>query len=392
MSIESKRKFILTGGTGFLGSYLFIELCKKGYPVTLLCRSKDGVCAAKRVESIIKWFGFKPEDFPYLKVIEGRIDADGLGLEESYYSELAVKGIEFIHCASDTDFAERNRSVIESVNIGSLKNVLKSAKDSGAVHFHYLSTAYSAGAFEGECPEELSYPDKFTNVYEETKNKAEKIAGAFCKENKIKLTIYRPSIVYGESGTGRSRKFNALYYPVKAVSYIRDIMLKDIIERGGKRAFELGVTLRDNGTLVMPIRLKSITGGKLNLIPVDFFAKAMTAIIEISGNGGIHHIVNGDPGDLGELIIYTSKYFRIEGLRVVNGDSEGAGNKNGLEELFENYIKMYLPYIADKRVFLTDKTSYLLSDKNIVCPKMNYEIFKKCIDYAVISEWGRDQR
>ncbi|MBN2857438.1 MAG: hypothetical protein JXN63_03465 [Candidatus Delongbacteria bacterium] len=48
---------------------------------------------------------------------------------------------------------------------------------------------------------------------------------------------------------------------------------------------------------------------------------------------------------------------------------------------------MYLPYIADKRNFSTDRTDDILSGENIKCPKMTYDIFRKCIDYAAGSGW-----
>jgi nucleoside-diphosphate-sugar epimerase len=386
--MRTERKFLITGGTGFLGSYLFISLCEKGYPVTLLCRPKDNSCAEERVEKILKWFGRTYDDFPGLRVIEGRIENEMFGIRPEKYVELLKDTGEIIHCASDTDFAESNRTVIESVNIGFLKNMLNFAKESDCKHFHYLSTAYSAGRFEGECPEELSYPEMFTNVYEETKNRAEKEAFSYCTENGIKLTIYRPSIVYGESDTGRSRKFNAFYFPIKAISYIKDIMIKDVLERGGKRAAALGVSLKNNGALVIPIRLRTIYGGSLNLIPVDFFTKAVTALIENAENGGIYHLVNRDQVELEDVLTFTSEYFNVEGLRVYQENGEDS-ERTGMEELFESYIKMYLPYIGDKRIFLTERADEILKNQKISCPKMTYEIFKKCIDYAELTAWGK---
>ncbi|MBN2857439.1 MAG: SDR family oxidoreductase [Candidatus Delongbacteria bacterium] len=317
MSTDLSRKFLITGGTGFLGSYLFTELLKRGYDITLLCRPQNGKTPKERVEGILKWFGLENKETENLKVIEGYIDRDGLGLTEDNCMIMYSGISEVIHCASDTDFSERNRKVIEAANIGCLNNVLEFAKKSGACHFHYLSTAYSSGTDEGELSEEISYPSGFTNVYEETKNRAEKLADAFCRENGMRLTIYRPSIVYGESLTGRSRKFNAFYYPVKAISYIKQIMLKDIKEKGGRRAAALGVSMKDEGTVIMPIRIRSAREGSINLIPVDFFVKAMTAVLEDNRKGGIHHIVNKEPGGLSELIEYTSRYFGIEGLEVV---------------------------------------------------------------------------
>ncbi len=67
----------------------------------------------------------------------------------------------------------------------------------------------------GICPETLTDTRSFFNVYEETKHLAEMAAADCCSREGIRLNIFRPSIVYGHSRTGKTLRFNALYYPVK---------------------------------------------------------------------------------------------------------------------------------------------------------------------------------
>jgi len=60
--------------------------------------------------------------------------------------------------------------------------------------------------------------------------------------------------------------------------------------------------------------------------------------------------------------------------------------RNPPEELLYHFIKPYLPYISDKRIFIRENTD------RITCydlpPDLDYEIFRKCMNYAVSADWG----
>ena len=78
---------------------------------------------------------------------------------------------------------------------------------------------------------------------------------AACREMHLPLSIYRPSIVYGDSRTGRSLLFNALYHPVRTALFIKDLYERDILERGGRKAVEMGVRMEPDGTLTVLYRI-----------------------------------------------------------------------------------------------------------------------------------------
>ncbi len=180
--------------------------------------------------------------------------------------------------------------------------------------FHYVSTAYAAGRKTGVCREELVENKEFTNYYEETKCRAEWMVSERCGQEGIRLSIYRPSIVYGNSETGRSIKFNAVYYPIKMLLFLKNLYEADIREQGGRRAGEMGVKLTDEGGLYLPIRVPVAENGGLNLIPVNYFTEAFVALMEECLEGGIFHIVNPRLTRIEDLIDYMQKLFRIEGL------------------------------------------------------------------------------
>lgn len=383
---KADKYYLLTGATGFLGSFLLNELLERGYRVAVLSRASNNETAKKRIAGILEWFGSNDNPAANITVFEGSLEKEKFGMKSEEYALMSNSVSDIIHCASETSFSEKKRAELETVNVTGLKNMLQFAKSSNTKIFHYISTTYTAGISSGMCREELHFTKKFYNAYEETKNTAEHICSEFCRKNEIDLNIYRPSIVYGHSKTGRTRKFNAFYYPVKALSYIKDIMMKDIEERDGKRASAMGVIKKADGKIFMPIKFFTKRLGKINLIPVDFFTEAFCSIMEKDEINKIYHIAGEKPCGLSELLSFTGKYFGIEGLETVY-DQPLSDVKNPLEDLFNSYIKMYLPYISDERNFDVSNSKEILSLSGLRCPEFNYQAFEKAVDYAVETGW-----
>jgi nucleoside-diphosphate-sugar epimerase len=295
---------------------------------------------------------------------------------------------EIVHCASSTSFAERKRAGLEAVNLGGLAHVLDLAGRTGCRRFHLISTAYVAGVASGLCPEELVRPPAFFNVYEETKCRAEWLAAERCAAAGIRLTIHRPSIVYGHSETGRSLLFNALYYPVRTAVFLKNLYETDIRERGGRKAAEMGVSLDRDGGLHMPIRIAVENGFGINVVPIDFFVRAFGAIREEATDGGVFHIVSGRQTDLADVIGYTRALFRIRGITACPAPQMEGKARNALEAVFEAYLEAYGPYMRDRRLFGMERAGPILAKRGIRCPDLSYDIFKRCLDFAVQSGWG----
>jgi len=381
-------RILITGATGFLGSHLAVRLLRDGNETIWLARPGGGTTAAERVRRHLDWFGVEPGLRKNVRVVEAEITRPGLGLAPSDLDELASGVDEIIHCASDTSFPERKRAAVELVNIEGLRNVLDLADSGRCGYFHLLSTAYVAGRRSGVCREEPVSPAAFTNVYEESKCRAEAIAGDACRRAGRRLAIFRPSIVYGDSRTGRSLLFSALYYPVRTVAFLRDVFLADIRDRGGRRAEAAGVRLESDGRLYLPLRMEVGNGGGLDLVPVDFFVDAFTALREGTPDGGIFHIVSGRQARLTDIVDYGQRFLRIRGIEVCSRRDLAAAPLNDLELLFDRYIESYRPYLRDERTFDAGRARPILEKRGIVCPDLDYEVFSRCMSFAVECGWG----
>ncbi|MFZ2053088.1 MAG: SDR family oxidoreductase [Candidatus Aminicenantales bacterium] len=378
---------LLTGGTGFLGSHIAARLIGQGNEVILVARSKKGVPAEKRVDRLLDWHGVKPGRKEKVRVIEGRIERSDLGLAPDA-AALLQEVDEIVHCASNTSFAERKRAEVETANVTGLSHILDLAEQNGCARFHLVSTAYVAGVQAGPCPEELSHPSVFTNVYEETKCRAERLAWERCSKSGIRLSIYRPSIVFGHSRTGRSLLFNALYYPVRTVLFLKNLCETDIRERGGRRAAELAVHLDGDGWMVMSIRIGVEEASGVNLIPVDFFVDAFAAIREDDGGNGIFHVTNERLTRIEDIIEWAQVLFRIRGIEARPAEELAERPRNPLEMVFASYLEAYGPYMKDRRIFETKRAGPILERRGIRCPDFDYEMFARCMTFAAECGWG----
>jgi nucleoside-diphosphate-sugar epimerase len=226
-----------------------------------------------------------------------------------------------------------------------LKEIIAFAKDSNASFFHYVSTAYVAGRTSSVCPEAPVYADEFANIYEETKAQAEKEVAARCTMYRIPFTILRPSIVYGDSRSGRANRFNALYYHVKSLYYIREIYINDILKQGGRKSREWGIYLDEKGTLHLPLSIFLAQRGYVNLIPIDYFVSAVLSVLGKAEAGSVYHITSDAPRTTEELASYCESFLKIKGIEIVYGNSSNGALSNPAKALFNRFVEPYRPYL-----------------------------------------------
>jgi nucleoside-diphosphate-sugar epimerase len=388
MRSAGQSRVLLTGGTGFLGSHLAAALLQAGVEVDLLVRADKRHSARERVDLILDWFGLDAEKRRRLRLAEGSIDRPGLGLDAGTSENFRRTIDEIIHCASCTSFAEKNRPEVEASNIQGLAHVLEFAAASGCAIFHHVSTAYVAGRRGGLCPETLVDGGPFNNVYEETKARGERTVWETCRREGIVPSLYRPSIVYGDSRTGRSLRFNAVYFPVKTALFLKDIYEADIARKGGKKAAQAGVRREADGSLFMPLRIEVSDGSGLNLIPVDYFVAAFLALRDERPDGGIFHIVNPRLKRIEDIIGYAGRLFGLSGIEPCRAEDFKTKPRNALEVLYDSYLEAYTPYMRDTKTFDLSQAGPVLRKKRIACPEFDYDVFARCMTYALEVDWG----
>ncbi len=151
------------------------------------------------------------------RLVRGDITADELGMETKAREAILPSLESVFHLAAVYDLAVAPAFAHE-VNVVGTRNMLRFAKDAGAFsRFHHVSTAYVSGTFEGTFFEtDLNRGQKFKNHYEETKFKSE----VEVVESGLPFTVYRPGVVWGDSRTGETAKFDGPYSVMAAMDRI----------------------------------------------------------------------------------------------------------------------------------------------------------------------------
>lgn len=374
--IMSNSPILITGATGFLGGFLTGEMMKKGRRTLLLVRPKGKDTARRRIKNLMKFLNIEAKYQPV--VIPAQINEAGLSLSKEH-RQILREVPEVLHCAADTSFAERKREQVETTNLQGLQNVFDVVPQ--CERFFHMSSAYSAGKQEGLIKEEMQHPEAYHNPYEKSKNEAEDLITDLCREKGSDLTIFRPSITYGDAVTGKSLRFNALYFPIRTLLFLRDSLKKDILERSGKRAAGLGVSINESGRLHLPLTFPG--NGRLNLVPINYLVKAVIAIMD-SGETGIFHIINPKSDTVEQIVKKIERHYSISGLEVTDKELQNSP----LQVLINSYMDVYYPYFCDKRIFSDHRTRKILEPLRIDCPELTSTVFKRCMDFAIESGWG----
>ena len=371
-------RFLVTGATGFLGAHVTRALLRRGHRVTALVRDTRDVPAAARFRRIADWLGLLPEEIARATVAAGDVAEERFGLGVADWRALVAGTEEIVHCAASTSFAERRRTELERVNVGGTAVALACAAEGGTTSFHLLSSAYAAGsvaAADGMWREQSA----FANPYEETKHRSEALAIGTCRDAGISLSVYRPAIVCGDSRTGRSLRFNALYHPVRTLLFLRDL----------PRAAAIGVETLPGGGSRIPLRLEAHPEAALNLVPADHFERAFLALLEGAPSGGFFPIVAREDIPLERVIGFVRRRWQIEGLEAASAASFAQRPRTTLEVLFQGFVAPYLPYLTGRRRFTQGAAGPILARGGVPDTPVTEEVFGRMMRYAEEVAWGR---
>ncbi|MCP4247204.1 MAG: NAD-dependent epimerase/dehydratase family protein, partial [bacterium] len=154
-----------------------------------------------------------------VSVVRGDICERQFGLARDAYEILVERVTHVIHSAATTQFHLPFKCAYDTNYLGT-EQVLRFAEQvqsRGRLRgVAYISTAYVCGDRQGFVTEsELTCGQGFANSYEETKCLAEVLVQR--RAEHLPLTIFRPSIVVGDSRSGRTITFNVLYVPLKLI-------------------------------------------------------------------------------------------------------------------------------------------------------------------------------
>ena len=400
LKTRTRKRFVLTGATGLLGSNLLFEIIKQhlndldAVEIIILGRGKDDLDIEQRIRDLILKEGVsylntsaetvrKKEGLfeKTLRCMHLDLDQGDLGLTPTDYDYLKSEKIDIVfHVAALTDFRSTEAAVtsLRRTNVRGTEQVLKLVSGLNIGQFCYVGSAYSCGKKEGSInPDFINLKQDFRNPYEATKLEAEMMVRIFSKETGVPCKYFRASTICGrliENEIGEITKFDVFY--AWAAFFLR-AKLKQVKELEG---------IYDQ-PMSMEVRILYNVSSGLNMVPADYAAKVMYLVATRQDDGGSYHLVNEKETLHGEYIPLMYETLNIQGLTHVDRVPEKTNKLEGL--YYKTVGKIYTPYItSEPMLFNVDNIKQTLNEADLSCPEVDMKNFRTLMAYARKKNFG----
>jgi thioester reductase-like protein len=372
------KHFFITGGTGLVGRNLLPRLLKKfrESTITLLVRAESDGGATRRAHAIADEIAAEDgvaDARQRIDAMRGDIGLAHLGLSLKQRERIVGEATHFIHGAATIRFDHPIEEARE-LNCGGTKKALALAHQCVAKgrfeRFVYLGSSSVSGQRGGHVYEdELEMGQKFFNTYEQSKNESERIVRDHF--DRIPCTVFRPSIIIGDSRTGTTSTFNVIYIPLRLV--------------------QKGLLTYVPGT---PDTL-------MDLVPIDWVDDAMVHILATPASvSRVFHITAGPKraARLDEVVVAAVKYFdkhtplkhprTMEFISKEEYERRRAAMR-GREDALMSQLDTLLPYVTVNRLFDSVNADALLAESGIQFPRFK-DYSDKIFEYCVKTNWGKN--
>ncbi|UXA06985.1 SDR family oxidoreductase [Mycobacterium sp. SMC-2] len=342
---------LMTGFPGFLGSALLPGILKRtGDSAICLVQPKFGRLAQRRVQELSS---AEPFVEGRIRLVEGDITQPGLGLAADALADVS----EAWHLAAAYDLAVP-RDVAFRVNVNGTRNVLDAlGRCPSLTRLHYFSTCYVSGRYAGPFGEDdLEVGAPFNNHYEETKHLAEADVRWHMSAG-MPATIYRPSIVVGDSRTGETQKYDGPYFVMQWL-------------------------LRQPRHAILPM-VGDPTTTRVNVVPRDFIVDAVAYLSGLpASEGRTYQLADPRPLTVEEM---TDTLAQATGRELIRVPLPLKLTKASLAHVPGLHRLMRIPpeavdYFAQPTFYLTDHCRADLAGSGIEAPAFRSYV-DRLVDY-----------
>ena len=345
--MDFNETIFLTGFPGFIAARLVGRLAKPDTQFFLLVQPQFVEKAMRSAEEISRKTDTPLENFA---IVEGDITQENLGISDEDREIVRAETTDVFHLAAVYDLAVSKETAYR-VNVEGTKNVNEFVKSLPNLRrYNYVSTCYVAGKRKGVILEtELEHDAGFRNFYEETKYLAEMEVEKLKRE--VPFTIFRPSVVVGDSETGETAKYDGIYY---LIHYLRKSpRLLRLVNVGNKNV-------------------------RLNLVPVDFVVDGIAALSKDEAAVG-KTVALADPNPLTTEQIFDEITEAMTGKKSVFTPPPGLIEKSLLLPFSPPLTGLPhsgVPYFFLSQTYDTSVSGELLAKHNISCPGFNSYVAK----------------
>lgn len=347
--------YFLTGATGVVGSAFLTTIAPRQHRITLLLRAATGSDAQNRLKRLLSFCNIAPAAAGHIDAIPGDLYRPELGLDKTDYRRIATQCTHYVHCAGNVHMnlplPEARRQTL-AMTEGILALLERSTM---ARKMEFVSTVGVSGHTPGEIAEAwIDHPRRFHNTYEAAKAEAEEIVRRKIAAG-MPITVNRPSMVVGDSRTGKTIAFQVFYYLCEFLS--------------GARSKGL---------------LPNVGGMRLDIVPADYVAAVLDWSSKARDHGAdILHACSGRQGSISlqDLIRRVRQIFLAHGRRLPRSTmlplpvfqlllrlvrpTVSPKNRRALDAL-----PYFLAYLKEDQSFANDQTLKMLGADGIALPKV----------------------
>ncbi len=321
----------LTGTTGFLGGKLLANLLQTT-DHTLYVLVRDMAKAERLVASL------PGNTESRIRLLQGDITKVNCGLDAMEIDELTGNIDIFYHLAALVKFDEELRKELFAINYDGTKHALELAKLLSAKKFFYVSTAYTIGKHEYGVEKLYPIEAEGHNPYEESKVKSEHLAFSYADD--MDVSIFRPSIIVGDSETGEADSEFTLYGFMRAL---------DVFKRRVTRS------ATDPTTVYRVLGSKHATS---NFVPVNYVADILAIAASRAEAGTIYNITNPKPASNYDILTMIKNALDFNQLAIIEETDEGTLTVE--EERLNDMIRVFNDYLSRSFDFDDRNTQQLI--------------------------------
>ena len=338
---------VVTGGTGFIGSAIILELLRQT-DVEVLGIVRPGITqtAEERLYKALEEAGHAyAYDESFLQAakkrchaIPGNVTAPLCGVTGTLPRHVD----QFWHCAASLQYEDRYKAEIYAANLDGTRNALDFAHHLDVSDcFNYVSTAYVAGQRTGFIPEHLMTENWTNNHYEASKVEAEATVASI---KDLPTRIMRPSVVIGHSRTfAAANSFSGMY------GFIRKLLQF----KGAMSRVQEGLLSRE------AIQMRVDADALLNLVPIDTVACQAVQIACSSTREKFFHLTNPTPPTTLEFLHLLFQELGIKQPLLV----ESRENFSWIDKKLDQGITFYSSYLVGSKIFDRNNTDAAVKDR-----------------------------
>jgi thioester reductase-like protein len=263
----------LTGFPGFLGSTLLPRLLADRPVDRAVCLVQPR-WAPLATQAVGRLALASPQTRGRIELVEGDIVEPDLALTPASWQAQVT---EAFHFAAAYDLSVP-QPIATEVNVDGTRNVVTTCGAWPQLgRFHYVSTCFVSGRHDGLFREsDLDVGQTFNNHYEESKARAERHVRDAMHQG-LAATIYRPSVVVGDTQTGETQKFDGPYCV-------------------------LHLLLRQPRVAVLPVA-GTPHDTTFNVVPSDFVGRALAWLSTRASTAGVtYHLADPSPVSIDRLL------------------------------------------------------------------------------------------